>query len=250
MSTVLPPVRGKTWVFQITALCIVLGMLLALSLKTQRQVAAEGVPSRLPALKAGFLAAKEENEALRKQLADFRGRVDKLESDQAAGVKGAKALEESLQEARVLAGLVPVRGPGVIVTLNDSPNLNPDETNKDVIESSMVHYRDILDVVNELFSSGAEAISVNDQRIVATSGIRCAGATILVNAVHVQRPFRIAAVGNASVLAESLKEQGGPAFELFLLDMIKINTPKRVTVPAYSGSTLFRYAQPATGHRD
>jgi len=92
MSTVLPPVRGKTWIFQITALCIVLGMLLALSLKTQRQVLDEGVPGRMYVLKAEFRATKQENLDLRKELTQYRDRSDDLERKLSEGVRGTQSI--------------------------------------------------------------------------------------------------------------------------------------------------------------
>lgn len=245
MSTVLPPVRGKTWIFQITALCIVLGMLLALSLKTQRQVLDEGVPGRMYVLKAEFRATKQENLDLRKELTQYRDRSDDLERQLSEGVRGTQSIEESLAQARVLAGLSAVRGPGVIVTLNDSPKLNPDETDPDVIRDYLVHDTDILPVVNELFSSGAEAISVNKERMIATSSIRCVGASILINSVHVQAPFVIRAIYDSDVLEGSLKVQGGAAESLFLLDMITVTKVKNMVVPAYTGSTLLKFARPA-----
>lgn len=246
MSTILPPVRGKTWVFQITALCIVLGMLMALSLKTQKQVLDEGLPGggRLPALVAEFRVTKQENLDLRKELSQYRARSDKLERKLSEGMRGTQSLEESLMQSRILAGLSAVRGPGVIVTLNDSPKINPDETDPMALAQYQVHDYDILPVVNELFSSGAEAISVNGQRMIATSSIRCAGAPILINSVHVQAPFVIRAIGDPDVLEGSLKMQGGAAESLFPFDMIQISKVKNTVVPAYTGPMLLKFARP------
>ncbi len=99
-------------------------------------------------------------------------------------------LQEELQKSNMAAGLLPVIGTGIIVTLNDSPRQpQPGEDPN----SLLVHDTHIQDVVSELKASGAEAISINNERIIAMSEIRCAGTTILVNTNRIAPPFIIKA---------------------------------------------------------
>ena len=242
MSTISPHVRGKSWVFQVTALCIVLGMLLALSLKTQRQVVKEGGPNRLPALQAAFRLTKQDNIKLQKELADYKSRYEKI---QTSGVRGSDGIQRTLAEAQMLAGTVAVHGPGVIVILRDSPKRVLAETREEEISQYIVHDYDIRAIVNELFASGAEAASVNGQRLVANSSIRCVGPVVLVNTVQVAAPFEIKAIGNSRTLKDGLALPGGDTEGLFLLDMIEVKEQANITVPAYTGSTRYRSAQPA-----
>lgn len=244
MSTIPSPFRSKSWIFQVTALAVALGMLLALSLKTQRQALNEGLPVRLPALKAEFRAMKQENANLQKEAADYKQKYERLAVRQASGDSSASGLEDTLKEAKLQAGTVDAEGPGVIVTLHDSPKLNPSETNKDVIENYIVHDSDIRAITNELFASGAEAISVNGQRLIANSSIRCAGPVVLVNSVQIGPPYVIKAIGKADSLESPLKIQGGVADALFLLDMIEIKKESHIVVPAYMGSMRFSVAKP------
>jgi len=248
-TTISPPVRGKGWVFQVTALCIVLGMLLALSLKTQRQAATQGIPNRTPALRAAFRSLKSENEKLLKDLADYKGRYEELLRKQAVGQIGSESWEQVLRETKFLTGTEPAHGPGVVVTLNDSPKLDPAETRQDVISQFMVHDSDIQAVTNELFAAGAEAVSVNGQRLIASSSIRCVGPVVLVNSVQVAAPYVVKAIGKSDVLEKALETPGGPADGLFLLDMIQIRKEPDIYVPAYAGSTRFTYAKPVGGRR-
>lgn len=250
MSTIPSPFRSKSWVYQVTALCLVLGMLLALSLKTQRQAMDEGLPVRLPALKAEFRSMKQENANLQKEVSDYKERLEKIAKDQARGLSSAEGLEDTLKEAKLEAGTVAAAGPGIIVTLHDSPKLNPAETRQDVIENYIVHDSDIRAIVNELFASGAEAISINDQRLIANSSIRCAGPVILVNSVQIGPPYIIKAIGRADSLESPLKIQGGVADALFLLDMVEIKKESKIVVPAYKGSTRFSFAKPIGGSDD
>lgn len=230
--------------FQVTALCIVLGMLLALSLKTQRQAASEGIPNRWPALRAEFRNLKSENSKLQKDLADYKERYEELLRKQAAGQAGTATLDSVLAETKLLAGTAPAHGPGVVVTLHDSPKLDPSETKQDLISDYIVHDSDIRAVTNELFASGAEAVSVNGQRLTASSSVRCVGAVVLVNSVQVAPPFVIKAIGNPENLEKALEMPGGPADGLFLLDMIEVRKQPDIYVPAYTGSTRFTYAKP------
>lgn len=239
-----PPARGRSWIFQVTALCIVLGMLLALSLKTQRQAVSEGSQGRWPTLLKEFRNLKQENEKLENDLADVSARYQELMGKQARGMGGAENVEESLAEARLLAGTVAVRGQGVVVTLRDSPKRDPAETRQDIIENYMVHDYDIRAITNELFASGAEAISVNGQRIVANSSIRCVGPVVLVNSRQIAPPYVVKAIGTPDLLQKALELPGGVADGLFLLDMIEVKKHPDVVVPAYTGSTRFSVGRP------
>lgn len=244
MSTMLPSVKGRSWVFQVTALCVVLGALLGLSLKTQKQVVNEGIPSRPQALKLAYREMQKENLKLRKDVSYYKGQTEELSEQLAAGTSSAEMLVRTLDENRILAGTCAVRGPGVVVTVTDSPQLSPTETNPVTIEDFIVHDTDLRKVVDELFGSGAEALSINGQRWVATSSIRCVGITIMYNAVRLAPPYVISAVGDPDDLSYAINTPGGPADDLILLDMITVKKQANVVVPAYTGSTRFNVAKP------
>jgi len=239
-------VRGKTWVFQVTALCIVLGMLLALALKTQRQAINEGEPTRTPALRAAYRIIKQQNQQLEKDLADYKVRYERLAAKQGKGIYGGRDVQRVIDENKMIAGTVAVHGPGIVVVLQDSPKQNPSETRQEVISDYIVHDRDIREVVNELFASGAEAIAVNGQRLIATSSIRCVGPVVLVNSTQIAPPFIIKAIGKPETLESGFKMPGGVYDDLYMLDMVKITKEPDIFVPAYTGSTRFNSARPVS----
>jgi hypothetical protein len=154
-------------------------------------------------------------------------------------------------QARLLAGLTAVQGPGVIVTLKDGKH----RANAPVaaILGTMIHDTDINQVVNELKAAGAEAIAVNDQRLVATSPIRCAGPTVLVNNVPQPPPYVIRAIGSAATMQAALNLPDGVGYRsLRHLDpaMFRIETASQLILPPYRGSIQDRYARPvATASR-
>ncbi len=151
------------------------------------------------------------------------------------------SLEEQINQANKALGLTEVTGTGVIVTLKDNDTLNSN-SNID-LSNSIVHDVDIIAIVNELKNAGAEAISINDHRVVPTTSISCDGNVIKINGEKVGVPFEIKAIGLPEQLA-ALKRPGG---YLDLLDgwgviteFKKVNT---VTIPKYTGVIDFKYAQ-------
>lgn len=238
------PMRNKSWVYQITALCIVLGMLLAMSLKTQKQAIREGALVRFPDVSAAIRDVKQQNGKLRKELTETKFKYFDLLRRQASGSKNSRAFLDALSSSEMMACTVGLHGPGVVVTLNDSPKLDRTETDPNVIRNYLVHESDIWGVVNTLFSAGAEAISINQQRWIANSSIKCGGDIILINSVETAKPFIIKAIGKPDVLASALDMRGGASDGLFLLDMIQVKKETNVEVPAYTGASRFNVARP------
>jgi uncharacterized protein YlxW (UPF0749 family) len=236
MSTIAPSVRGKSWVFQVTALCIVLGMLLALSLKTHRAAVEHGEPSRSTAVGYAFWAMRNDNVKLRKDVADYKDRFERLARAQAKGVHTSD-FQRLFDENKVFAGTVGVHGPGIVVLLKDSPKRNTSVMAQENLGDYIIHDRDVREVVNELCAAGAEAIAVNGQRLVADSSIRCVGPVVRVNSTPIAAPFFIKAIGDPETLENALKMPGGPADGLFLLGMIEVAKQPDLVLPAFKGST-------------
>lgn len=215
-----------------------------MSMKSTRDAAVVGEPSRLPVMRAEYRIIKQENEKLENEINQLRAENDRIVKELAAGISGTESLEKALNDAKMLAGLVAVTGPGIVVTLSDSPKLPATERRPEVINNYLVHDYDVREVCNILFTAGAEAVSVDDQRLIATSSIRCAGEVCLVNTVQLTSPFVIKAIGKPDDLKSALETPGIPIEGLFLLDMISIKKEDSVKIPAFKGSTRFNYAKP------
>lgn len=153
----------------------------------------------------------------------------------------------AVARARFLAGLTPVQGPGLVVTLRDSKKPLP-HFPKGAFPGgpNLIHDADINQVVDELKAAGAEAIAVNDQRLVGMSPIRCAGPTVYVNNVPQAPPFIVRAIGNARALQAALNLPNGVADGLRRMDpaMITMQRSANLTIPAYNGAAQPRYAHP------
>ena len=149
-------------------------------------------------------------------------------------------MTEDLNKSKLLAGLTDVEGEGVVITIEDSQTIDSDLT----IEAGLVHDTDITAILTELKAAGVEAISVNGQRIISTSAIRCVGPTIQVNSVKVASPFYIKAIGNADYLESALNIKGGIVDNLRGYGII-INVERQddIEISKYDGTLKFKFAE-------
>lgn len=227
---------------------LVVGILLAVALKAQVQIRTAELPSsRLPELARAYLQEKRSTQALEEEIRTLRARTTELENALASGTKQTQVLNQSLQEAKMLAGLTEVEGPGIELILRDSTKKHaPGSIESALPDLFIIHDYDLLRVVNELRQAGAEAVSINRQRIVATTGIRCVGPVIFVNDVKMASPFVIHAIGDPQTLVSALRMPGGVLADIIEADpkMVEIKVLEKVHIPAYTGSTQFRYARP------
>ena len=145
------------------------------------------------------------------------------------------------------AGLVPVKGPGVEVRLDDS--LQKPGASEEAYYY-IVHDVDVQAFVNELWAAGAEAVAINDQRVVTSTSVRCVGPTILVNAVRLAPPYVIRAIGAPSTLDTALKMPSGVLASMSASMSkgvrVDIQKKKEMILPEFKGSGGFRYADPVS----
>jgi uncharacterized protein YlxW (UPF0749 family) len=112
-------------------------------------------------------------------------------------------LRRQLARMEPAVGLTPVSGPGLSVTLDDAPR-NQSVPPAIGANALVVHQQDIQAVVNALWAGGAEAISLQGQRIIATTGIKCVGNTVVLHGVPYSPPYRIVAIGNQATMRAGL----------------------------------------------
>jgi uncharacterized protein YlxW (UPF0749 family) len=163
----------------------------------------------------------------------------------------AKVLNATLQDTKFYAGLTEVQGPGVLVTLTDGYSADKDDSKLNSqagdagappATEDVIHDQDILRVVNELYAAGAEAVSINNLRLVGTSSVRCVGPTVLIDGVRIASPIKIRAVGDTDTLMGGLRMPGG------IIDELRSVSPRMVTIEPVKNMTLPGYAGPTTRH--
>ena len=150
--------------------------------------------------------------------------------------------EQELNINNTALGLTDVRGQGVIVTLKDNQGVTNENIGiTDDIRSYLVHDANLREIVRKLKISGAEAISINDERIVNDTSIICSGNVIRVNDKKVSSPFEIKAIGSPELLYGNLDEtitrlnNSGIIVDIKKQDNVKINK--------YDGVINFNYAK-------
>ncbi len=180
----------------------------------------------------------EELKEKEKKLSKFEERAARLEHD-------GEDIEKQLLDLRMMAGLIDMQGPGIEITLNDRKKDDIMYNNPAFLENYIVHDSDLLNVVNELRAAGAEAISINDTRIIETSRISCGGPTI--NIGRDQRfapPFKIKAIGNPDELANYFKREDSIYHILDAWGLeFTIKKSKEIYIPRYIyGALDYKYA--------
>ncbi|WP_142826630.1 DUF881 domain-containing protein [Planococcus soli] len=148
---------------------------------------------------------QERNKDLRDELQLKQSDVQEYERSFADGENRYTEYAAEAEELRRFLGLVPVQGNGLKVTLQDG-GYNPDSVNPN---DYIVHESHVFQVINELYISGAQAISINGQRIHGNSYIVCTGPVITVDGVQYPAPFVIEAIGEPKVLTSSMELTGG-----------------------------------------
>lgn len=146
-----------------------------------------------------------------------------------------------LQRYNMLLGNTQLIGKGIIITLKDGDST----TIKGAATNYIVHDGDLLEVVNALKNCGAEAISINDQRIVSTTAISCVGNVITINGEKVGVPYVIKAIGLPSKLYGSITMPGG-YISLLEKDGVQVDVEQvekeSIIIPKYNGIYKFENA--------
>lgn len=226
--------ENKGYKVSITLICIILGMLLVAQFRITKTIQENSVSyQRIEDLSNRLKQTEKEKSALNAELKNLRTRLQ----------HGDDAKE--LLPLKMKAGLLQVKGQGVIVTLDDSKVAKKPIENHNLY---LIHDEDLLKIINELRAAGAEALSINEQRLIGTSEIRCAGPTVSVNNIRSAPPYIIKAIGNPKTLDAALKMRGGVVDTLKFWGIhANIQIEKELSVPAYTGGFRFEYAAAADG---
>ncbi|MBM6925124.1 DUF881 domain-containing protein [Pseudoflavonifractor phocaeensis] len=230
----------------VVVVCIIVGYLLAAQLRTVQLTGAADAASasRLETLQELYNEQSEQNEALEDQVKQLQSELSIYREQAASGEAGSEALRQELEQLEITAGRTDVEGPGVCIILEDSTQSNVTGNEADYL----IHDSDLLSVVNELRSAGAEAISLNGERLLANSEIRCTGAVVTVNGRRYAAPYVIFAIGDKETLYNALTMRNGVVDVLGQWGItVKVTMNDLLLIPKYSGTVEYRYAHTVTG---
>ena len=232
----------------LTGVCFVFGALVAMQLRATQQMRDNRVKEKQGEAQAANLAAEMKTKAAaanrerQKSDAQLTALKDKLAKSGKLTASQVAALSGQIKELQAVSGLTPVSGPGIRITLADNPDV--DTKDASLALPGLVHDYDLLQVVNELRSAKAEAITVygaggDAVRVTGYTPIRCVGPTIMVNWEQVAAPFTIEAVGNPKRMMSAVTMSGGIIDSLQSLGeagiRVKVEEIGNIEMPAATG---------------
>ncbi|OBH08609.1 MULTISPECIES: DUF881 domain-containing protein [unclassified Mycobacterium] len=238
--------RRSPWRFGVPLVCLLAGLLLAAThgVSGGAEIRRSDAP-RLVDL------VREAQSSVARLSAERDALTNKIDS--AHGRSSDAALAAMLRRAAELAaeaGMDPVHGPGLVVTLQDAQRDANGRFPRDASPDDLVvHQQDIQAVLNALWSAGAEAIQMQDQRIIATSVPRCVGNTLLLNGRTYSPPYTITAIGNAAAMQAALA--AAPLVILYKQYVVRFGlgyheeVKPDVQVAGHSEPVRTHFAQPA-----
>ncbi len=194
-------------------------------------------------------AQSKDLERLRVEAADLTAEVDRLTAG--LGTVGGQAERKKARALEGPAGLSAVHGPGVTITLDDAPDDALAAAGDDLttVSNLLVHQQDIQAVVNALWAGGAEAMTIEGQRVVSTTGIKCVGNVVILHGVPYSPPYDISAIGPTGQMLSSVTSS--PYIQLYLQVVEdsglgwKVAEQDDIDMPGYHGSTELEFARPA-----
>jgi uncharacterized protein YlxW (UPF0749 family) len=237
--------RPSGWGVLVPVVALLAGLLFATSGRT-----AQGTDLRAGEITQLSELIRERNHVVAQQAeqaAELQRQVQRL-TEQAASRDGAVAVAQTAGNAGALsAALIPLTGPGVEITLDDAvsrpdgslpANARPDDL--------VIHQSDVQAVVNAVWAAAADGVAIMDQRLIATSAVRCVGNTLLLHGRTYSPPFVVTAIADAAAVRAQLAaspqvavfQQAVEAFGL----TFQVSERSQIALPAYDGPLDLEYA--------
>jgi uncharacterized protein YlxW (UPF0749 family) len=239
--------RGlPSWQVTLGVALLALGFLIAAQLRAEGPRVRYTTQERSPLVETAVELTADQD-ALKARILDLNGQIAMLQGESEGSAALVRGVNARLEEARVAAGLVALEGPGIVLQLSDSAAPPPTGANP---ADFLVGGRDIRAVVEELWLAGAEAISVNQERLTPSSAILDIGGAILVNSAYLAQPYQLTAIGPADLFDRLSASAGFADFVRARAEAygigVSVAEPGSVVVPAYAGSVTLRYSTGAT----
>ena len=226
--------KGKyTMIISIGFVALVLTTIMFIQFKTVRQTDITAIETmRETELRTELADWKNKYEEIEQKLIETEAKIAEYQSEITDTQKSSEILENELKETENYLGYTKVKGEGIVIKLEDN-------------DFKSIERWDLLQLVNELKHAGAEAISINDERIISTTEIATVGAQfILINGNRIPAPFTVKAIGNKKYLESAIIIKGGYIDEMKVNEKtVSYTVEDEIEIPAYSGKITFEYAE-------
>lgn len=194
-------------------------------------------------LRDEVLRSKEKYEQLYQQYENQQKEIEEIRKKVAENDSSLAEKEKTVNENNKLLGYTDIKGNGVVIVLSDNKGItNENSPVATDVSDYVLHYIDLIQVVNALKNAGAEAISINGQRIVSTTAIVCIGNVISINGEKVANPFEIKAIGDQEKIYGGVTMLGGYVGILQKYGLVKsVEKQENIEIPKYLGTYSMKY---------
>ena len=222
------------------------GLFLVVLITTNRAIPVEARQGQRVELASLIEAEQERNAQLAARVEELSAELDAYERDgTGVGSSAIAALSAQVDALAAPAGMIDVAGPGLRVTLRDSSTAPPPDGD---YNDYIIHEEDLQAVINALWAGGAEAMSVNGNRILTTTAIRCVGNVLLLHGRTHSPPYVIEAIGDDHELRAALdRDPGVQRFSDAVLRFqlgFSADSVEELLIPAFEGVSAMQHARP------
>lgn len=236
----------KVFIYYLFAIALLIGFITTVQLKSNTTYQGLVTIPKLLDLQNEIKNVEVENKQLNESISEQAQRVAEYKSGVESTGSAFGIMQNELEKLRNYSDYVKVEGPGIIITLNDSQQ---EVAEGEDVAWYLIHDIDVLEIVNELRMAGAEAIAINDERVTATTSIRCGGPTINIDGKRHAVPFVIKAVGDPKALeASALAPES--YIELYMSYsgiQVEIQKVEKLIIDGYDGRNKLMYQRKAEG---
>lgn len=234
----IPLILGTMW--------FILTLLIAVQYRTVKNANKIAGTDANSELKTEVLVWKEKYEEIYEVLQRAENILENKREEATNNSNMSSEIQKELKTINSLMGTIDVKGKGIVITVADNSNVTTETVGTfDNISNYLIHDKDLLMLVNELKNAGAEAISINNERIINTTSITCDGNVILINGNKISSPFEIKAIGSQEALLGAIKRPGGYLDQQ--LDgyglVKKIEKQDNITIYKYSGIINYSFLE-------
>lgn len=222
---------------------VIIGVLLATQLKVKVD---NYVPATIDAIQSTKSEIEQINIEIKEMEENIKAKEEELEilmNINQGNEDIIDVLSEDIRKNKISSGQMDLVGPGISISMYDNPEerMFGYDLNNDVI-----HDIDILNIINDLRVAGAEAISINGERVISTSEIKCGGPIIRINDRSSGTPFKISAIGDPKLLMASVSAPGtnGDILKNVYNKGFDVEVEDEVRIPSFEGIFNFKYAKP------
>ena len=224
----------KTMAVTITLACFALTCVMFMQFKIVNETDITSIETmREEELRTELANWKEKYNEVDQQYNEVEQKIEEYKNKKESNIETTELIEEELQQAQMLMGQTDLEGEGIEVTINEAPN----------VDFTKIRASNLLGIVNDLKYAGAEAISINEERIINMTDIVDINDTFIkINGQRILAPYVIKAIGNKSRLESALLGTGGYAEQLKNIGHdVKITQMDKVLIKKYNGEINYKY---------